>query len=109
LAAAQNYYSIQAGLWGLTRVREEVFARLQRLSWRFHQGANVGDLIYRASWDTYSFQTLFQQGLMIFLTAFLSLLLMVCVMWHLNVLLTLVALALAPLLVMGIRIFGRAM
>jgi ATP-binding cassette subfamily B protein/subfamily B ATP-binding cassette protein MsbA len=109
LAAAQNYYSIQTGLRGLTRVRQEVFGRLQRLSWRFHQGASVGDLIYRASWDTYSFQTLFQQGLMTFLAATLSLLLMVAVMWRLNLPLTLVALALAPLLFISIRFFGRAM
>jgi ATP-binding cassette subfamily B protein/subfamily B ATP-binding cassette protein MsbA len=109
IAAAQNYFSIDAGLRGLTRVRQEVFARLQRLSLRFHQGRSAGDLIYRASWDTYALQTLFQQGLMTFLTALLSLLLMVGIMWRLNLALTFVALALAPLLVMGIRVFGRAM
>jgi ATP-binding cassette subfamily B protein/subfamily B ATP-binding cassette protein MsbA len=109
VAAAQNYWSIQVSLRGLTRAREEVFARLLRLSARFHQGANAGDLIYRASWDTYSIQTLFQQGLMTVAGASLSLLLMAAVMARLNVPLTLVALALAPLLVMAIRIFGRAM
>jgi ATP-binding cassette subfamily B protein len=108
-AAAQNYYSIEASLRGLTRLRQELFARLLRLSLRFHQGATAGDLIYRASWDTYSVQTLFQQGLMTFVTASLSLLVMACVMARLNPPLTLVALALAPLLVLGIRSFGRAM
>jgi ATP-binding cassette subfamily B protein len=109
LSAAQNYFSIQAGLRGLTRVREEIFARLLRLSLRFHQGAMAGDLIYRASWDTYSIQTLFQQGLMTLVTASVSLLVMACIMARLNVPLTLVALALAPLLVMSIRLFGGAM
>jgi ATP-binding cassette subfamily B protein/subfamily B ATP-binding cassette protein MsbA len=108
-SAAQNYYSIQAGLRGLTRLRQELFARLLRLSLRFHQGATAGDLIYRASWDTYSVQTLFQQGLMTFVTALLSLLVMACIMARLNLPLTMVALALAPLLVIGIRSFGRAM
>ena len=108
-SAAQNYYSIQASLRGLTRLRQELFARLLRLSLRFHQGASAGDLIYRASWDTYSVQTLFQQGLMTFATASLSLLVMACVMVRLNLALTMVALALAPLLVIGIRAFGRAM
>jgi ATP-binding cassette, subfamily B, bacterial len=106
-SAAQNYYSIQASLRGLTRLRQELFARLLRLSLRFHQGASAGDLIYRASWDTYSVQTLFQQGLMTFATASLSLLVMACVMVRLNGPLTMVALALAPLLVIGIRSFGR--
>jgi ATP-binding cassette, subfamily B, bacterial len=108
-SAAQNYYSIQASLRGLTRLREELFARLLRLSLRFHQGATVGDLIYRASWDSYSVQTLFQQGLMTFVTASLSLLVMACIMARLNLPLTMVALALAPLLIIGIRGFGRTM
>ncbi len=108
-SAAQNYYSIQTSLRGLTRLRQELFARLLRLSWRFHQGASAGDLIYRASWDTYSVQTLFQQGLMTFATASLSLLVMAMVMARMNWPLTMVALALAPLLVIAIRSFGGAM
>src|SRR5580693_4531927 len=108
-SAAQNYYSIQASLRGLTRLRQELFARLLRLSLRFHQGATAGDLIYRASWDSYAVQTLFQQGLMTFVTASLSLLVMACIMVRLNLPLTMVALAMAPLLVIGIRSFGRAM
>jgi ATP-binding cassette, subfamily B, bacterial len=108
-AAFQNYFSIQASLRGLTRLREELFARLLRLSLRFHQGATAGDLIYRASWDSYSVQTLFQQGLMTFATASLSLVVMACVMARLNLPLTLVALALAPMLIIGLRYGGRAM
>ncbi|MEW6305401.1 MAG: ABC transporter ATP-binding protein [Verrucomicrobiota bacterium] len=109
LSAAQNFIAIGVGLRGLTRVRNEVFSRLQRLSLRFHQGAQTGDTIYRAAWDTYSFQTLFQQGLVMFLTAALSLCLMVVVMWQLNVRLTLVALAIVPALILAIRVFGAAM
>ena len=76
----------------LARVREDVFQRLQRLSLRFHQGRNAGDLIHRAAWDTYSFQTLFQQGLMTTTGAALTFVLMVIVMLRLNVQLALVAL-----------------
>jgi len=107
-SAAQNYCSIQASLRGFTRLRQLLFARLLRLSLRFHQGATAGDLIYRASWDTYSVQTLFQQGLMTFATASLSLLVMAFIMVRMNGPLTMVALALAPLLVIGIRGFARA-
>jgi ATP-binding cassette subfamily B protein/subfamily B ATP-binding cassette protein MsbA len=109
VASAQNFVSIQVSLRGLGRARDEVFARLLGLSARFHQGATAGDLIYRASWDTYAFQTLFQQGLMTFATALLSLLVMVAIMARLDVPLTLVALALAPLLVVGVRIFAKPM
>ena len=109
LAAVQNFLSIKIGLRGLTRVRNEIFGRLQSLSLKFHQGTTPGDLIYRASWDTYAFQTLFQQGLITFATAVLSLVLMVSVMAQLNGRLTLLALALVPLLIGVIKSFGRKM
>ena len=109
LSSAQNYLAIQAGLSGLRRVRNEVFACLQRLSLRFHQGTRSGDLIHRAAWDTYAFQTLFQQGLVTSLTAVLSLLLMLGVMWKLNVVLTLVSLTVVPFLLLVISQFARKM
>jgi ATP-binding cassette subfamily B protein/subfamily B ATP-binding cassette protein MsbA len=109
LSSAQNFLAIQVGLRGLRRVRDDVFACLQRLSMRFHQGARSGDLIHRAAWDTYSFQTLFQQGLITAGTASLSLMLMVAVMWRVNVPLTLVSVAVVPALLLVIRQFGRRM
>jgi ATP-binding cassette, subfamily B, bacterial len=109
LSAAQNFVAIQVGLRGLRRVRSLVFATLQRLSLRFHQSARVGDLVFRASWDTYSFQTLFQQGALTFLNALFSLLLMVGVMWKLNPKLTLIALATVPFVVAIIKILGAKM
>ena len=109
LSSAQNFLAIQVGLRGLTRVRSQIFACLQRLSLRFHQSSRVGDLVYRASWDTYSFQTLFQQGVLTFLNAFLSLLVMVVVMWRVNGNLTLVSLATVPFVILVIRVFGAKM
>ena len=109
LSAAQSYLLIRIGLRGLARVRVAVFHWLQRLSLRFHQGSRQGDVIYRASWDTYAFQTLFQHGLFSFLAASLSLVLMVIVMWQLNGSLTLVALGTIPLLLGAMKFFGRRM
>ncbi len=109
LSAAQNYLAIGVGLRGLQRVRNEVFACLQRLSLKFHQGAQSGDLIYRAAWDTCSFQTLFQQGVMNATSAAVSLLLMAGVMARVNGPLTLVAVATVPLLLAAIKIYGRKM
>ena len=109
LNALQNYLAIGIGLRGLRRVRNEVFDKLQRLSLRFHHGRNTGDLIHRAAWDTYSFQTLFQQGLMTTAGAALTFVLMVVVMLRLNVTLALVALGTVPLLLLVIRAFGRRM
>src|SRR5262245_5558635 len=66
-AAGQNFLSIKAGLAGLTRLRTELFNWMQRLSLRFYHYRNQGDLIYRATWDTYALQTIFQQGFFKFL------------------------------------------
>ncbi|MBI5801180.1 MAG: ABC transporter ATP-binding protein [Verrucomicrobia bacterium] len=109
LNATQNFLAISVGLRGLRRVRNEVFGWLQRLSLRFHQGHNTGDLIHRAAWDTFSFQTLFQQGMMTSASAALSFGLMVIVMAQLNGRLTLIALATVPLLLLVIRTFGKRM
>lgn len=109
LAALQNFTSIKAGLNALARVRNELFAKLQTLSLRFYHAANQGDLIYRSTWDTYAFQTLFQQGLITFLNAFLSLGVMVVIMWQLNQKLTLAALLTFPLLLLAMALFGKRM
>ncbi len=109
LAAAHNYLLIRVGLRGLARVRQTVFHWLLRLSMRYHQSSNLGDLMYRATWDTYAFQTLFQQGLFTFITATLSLVLMLTVMARLNVTLTYMAAAALPLLVVSMRIFSAKM
>jgi ATP-binding cassette subfamily B protein len=109
IAALQNYTSIKAGLNALARVRNQLFAKLQTLSLRFYHRADQGDLIYRSTWDTYAFQTLFQQGVITFLNAFLSLAVMVVIMWQLNIRLTLTALITFPLLILTMGAFGRKM
>ncbi|HEY6228989.1 MAG TPA: ABC transporter ATP-binding protein [Verrucomicrobiae bacterium] len=109
LQALQNFTSIKAGLNALARVRNELFAKLQTLSLRFYHRADQGDLIYRATWDTYAFQTLFQQGVITFLNAFLSLAVMVVIMWGVNGRLTLAALMTFPLLLVTMAFFGKKM
>ena len=100
---------IVTGLRGLSRVRRAVFDWLLRLSLRRLQGSQAGDLIYRATWDTYAFQTLFTQGVFTFLGALASVIAMTVVMWRLNGLLTLVALATVPLLLLVMQAFGGRM
>ncbi len=109
VSAVQLYLAISVGLRGLRRVRNDVFGWLQRLSLRFHHGSQAGDIIFRAGTDTCAFQGLFQQGLLIFITAFCTLLFMLIVMFKLNVKLTLVAVSVVPILLLSIRLFGRAL
>jgi ATP-binding cassette subfamily B protein len=108
-SAGQNYLSIKAGLHGLSRMRNELFAWMQRLSIAFYQRRNQGDLIYRATWDTYSLQTIFQQGVFKFLSSLATVVLMVVVMWRINVALTLITLMVFPPLLAAMFFFGRQM
>jgi len=108
-SAGQNFLSIKAGLGGLARIRAELFDRMQRLSLAFYQRRNQGDLIYRATWDTYAFQTIFQQGLFKFINALATVLLMLVVLWRLNLSLTLMTLAVFPPLIAVMYFFGRGM
>jgi ATP-binding cassette, subfamily B, bacterial len=109
LQAAHTYLSVNIGLRGLRRVRNDLFAWLQRLSLRFHQGARLGDLIHRVVWDTASFQTVYQQGFVTLAQSLLALVFMVAAMGSINGALTLVPLATMPTLALAIYFLGRRM
>ncbi len=77
--AGHVYLSIGVGLRGLRRVRDEVFGWLQRLSLRYHHGTEAGDIILAVA------------------------------MARLDLRLTGVALVAVPILLLSIKVFGRAM
>ncbi len=109
VCAGHVYLSIGVGLRGLRRVRDDVFGWLQRLSLRYHHGAEAGDIVFRAGTDTCAFQTLFQQGVLIVVSATGTLLFMAVAMAQLNLRLTVVALVAVPILMLSIKVFGQAM
>jgi ATP-binding cassette subfamily B protein/subfamily B ATP-binding cassette protein MsbA len=109
VCAGHVYLSIGVGLRGLRRVRDEVFGWLQRLSLRYHHGAEAGDIIFRAGTDTCAFQVLFQQGVLTVVSATGTLLFMAVAMAQLNLRLTAVALVAVPVLLLSIKVFGRSM
>jgi ATP-binding cassette subfamily B protein/subfamily B ATP-binding cassette protein MsbA len=106
LGAAQQSLVITLGLRGLQRIRHQVFERLMRLSPREVQGNAAGDWIYRATWDTYAFQTLFTHGIFTSLTAGAGVIAMTVVMARIHLPLTAVALATVPPLLIVMRIFS---
>jgi ABC-type multidrug transport system fused ATPase/permease subunit len=68
-----------------------------------------GDIIFRAGTDTCAFQTLFLHGFLIFISAAGTLLFMAVAMARLDLRLTGVALVAVPVLLLSIKVFGRAM
>jgi ATP-binding cassette subfamily B protein/subfamily B ATP-binding cassette protein MsbA len=99
-----NHTTIAAGQRMVDDLRGRLYAHLQHLSLSFHARAGVGDLLYRVTGDTYAIQTLAMNGLFPVASAVLLLTGMMAVMWHLNPALTGVALAVAPVLLLGIAL-----
>jgi ATP-binding cassette subfamily B protein/subfamily B ATP-binding cassette protein MsbA len=85
----------------------DLFRHLQRLSLMFHRRRAVGDLIERVTTDTYSIDTLITGAILPGLQAFVLLISAFTIMWALEWRLTLIAVAVVPLIVVTIRYMGR--
>ncbi len=109
LVSLQNGTVILLGLRGLERIRAAVFDWLLGLSMKQWNGLPQGEILYRATWDAYSIQTLFTQGLFGILGATTQVLAMTWVMVQLNLSLTATALITVPILVLVMRQFGGTM
>jgi len=87
--------------------RSELYAHLQRLSLAFHSRRQVGDLLYRLTSDTFAIQTLTMNGFFPVITSVVLLVGMLGVMLRLDWVLTLIALAVVPLLFGAIVMLSR--
>jgi ATP-binding cassette subfamily B protein len=107
VSVVNNFTTISIGQGMVNDLRSRLYQHLQRLSLSFHSRAAVGDLIYRVTADTYAIQTLAMNGLFPVLAAVMLLGGMFVVMVRLDWFLTLVALAVCPLLVVAILLLNR--
>ncbi|MEO8324414.1 MAG: ABC transporter ATP-binding protein [Nitrospirota bacterium] len=109
LMVLSTYILVGIGLRMVFRLRCRLFDHLQRLSLAFHDTTAVGDSLYRMTWDTYCVQSLFNSGVIPALTASFTLLGIAGIMFFLDWLLTVVALAIGIPLVILIRKLERPM
>jgi ATP-binding cassette subfamily B protein/subfamily B ATP-binding cassette protein MsbA len=98
LSVTSNYATISVGQRMVNDFRGELYAHLQRLSLAFHSRREVGDLLFRLTADTFAIQTLTMNGFFPILTSIVLLGGMMLVMFRLDVAMTLVALAIVPVL-----------
>jgi ATP-binding cassette subfamily B protein len=100
--AAANLIAIAAQT-AMARLRQELFEKLQTLSLGFHQSRSSGDLMSRVTSDTEVINTFLSSSLFGLVSAFIQMVAITVIMFSLDVVLTLVVLAIAPfsLLVMG--------
>lgn len=84
-------------------LRSSLLERLQALSLRFHDSHKVGDLVHRVTYNTSAVETAYQSGFMGVIKSVFTLIGMFIVMLMLSPMLTLIATAIVPLLIMAIR------
>jgi len=108
LNVVANYLTISIGQLMVNDLRARLFDHLQSLSLSFHRRREIGDLMVRITYDTYSIQTIAMNGFFPVLSASILLAGMFIVMIHMDVTLTLVALAIIPMMIILIvSISGR--
>jgi ATP-binding cassette subfamily B protein len=99
----QRYLIASAGQQVTFALRRRLFAHLQRLSLSFHRRQHVGDLLLRATGDTNMLREMLVDAVLIVSTEFLVLVAMVGVMLYMDWQLTMISLAILPLL--GVAVF----
>jgi len=108
LVVLNNYTTIGVGQRMVSKLRSDLYGHLHRLSLAFHSRAQVGDLIYRVTADTFALQSLTMNCLFPAVTALTLLVGMGVIMLRLDWKLTLVALGVCPALFVVIaRLNGR--
>lgn len=108
LQVTNNYVTIAIGQRMVNDLRARLFEHLQRLSLSFHRRREIGDLMVRITYDTFSIQTIAMNGLFPVLSSAILLMGMFAVMIRLDPMLTLIALGVVPMLLMLIgTISGR--
>jgi len=99
LNVANNYITIAIGQRMVNELRAQMFDRLQRLSLSFHRRREVGDLMVRIAYDTFSLQTIAMNGIFPVVSSAVMLAGMFIVMMRMDETLTLAALAVIPMLI----------
>jgi ATP-binding cassette subfamily B protein/subfamily B ATP-binding cassette protein MsbA len=93
-----NYVTISIGQRMVNELRAQMFEHLQRLSLAFHRRREVGDLMVRIAYDSFSLQTIALNGIFPVLSSIVLLGGMFTVMVKMDTVLTLVALGVVPFL-----------
>jgi ABC-type multidrug transport system fused ATPase/permease subunit len=102
-----NYLFVKIGLQALLKLRTDLYAHLQRLSLKFHDARRSADSSFRVAYDSQSIQTIYNKGFTNIFASGIALIGTFIVMLRLDWVLTLLSLAIVPLIVGAIYFFAR--
>src|SRR2546430_7054043 len=104
---ATNYILVKVGLQALLKLRTDLYAYLQSLSLKYHDVRRSSDLSFRVAYDSQSIQTIYNKGFTNVFGSAVTLLGAFAIMIRLDWQLTLLSLAIVPLIVGTIYLFSR--
>jgi ATP-binding cassette subfamily B protein/subfamily B ATP-binding cassette protein MsbA len=102
-----NYLFVKIGLHALLKLRTDLYSYLQRLSLKFHDARRSTDSSFRVAYDSQSIQTIYNKGFTNIFASVIALIGTFIVMLRLDWVLTLLSLAIVPLIVGAIYFFAR--
>ena len=102
-----NYLFVKIGLQALLKLRTDLYSYLQSLSLKYHDARRSSDSSFRVAYDSQSIQTIYNKGFTNIFGSVVTLFGTFCIMLRLDWQLTLVSLAIVPLIVGTIYFFAH--
>jgi ATP-binding cassette, subfamily B, bacterial len=101
-----NYLLVKVGLQALLKLRTDLYSYLQFLSLKFHDARRSSDSSFRVAYDSQSIQTIYNKGFTNIFSSVITLIGTFLIMLQLDWQLTMVSLAIVPLVVGSIYLFA---
>ncbi len=102
-----NYLLVKIGLQALLKLRTDLYAYLQSLSLKYHDVRRSSDSSFRVAYDSQSIQTIYNKGFTGIFGSVVTLIGTFTIMIQLDWQLTLLSLAIVPLIIAAIYFFAR--
>ena len=102
-----NYLFVKIGLQALLKLRTDLYSSLQFLSLKFHDARRSSDSSFRVAYDSQSIQTIYNKGFTNIFASVITLIGTFLIMLRLDWQLTMVSLAIVPLVVGAIYLFAH--
>src|SRR6266446_3299662 len=102
-----NYLFVKIGLQAWLKLRTDLYSYLQSLSLKYHDARRSSDSSFRLAYDSQSVQTIYNKGFTNIFGSIITLVATFVIMLRLDWRLTLVSLAIVPLIVGAIYIFAH--
>jgi ATP-binding cassette, subfamily B, bacterial len=102
-----NYLFVKIGLQALLKLRTDLYSYLQSLSLKYHDARRSSDSSFRVAYDSQSIQTIYNKGFTNIFGSVVTLIGTFVIMLRLDWQLTLVSLAIVPLVIGAIYLFAH--